>query len=518
MSDLILQKIKQSEIDGTEKHKKINELENEISSLETQSDFIEKKVETLKENIKKSKSTLLSKKIEHGQILMKIASIEKFLKMKSEELQQAKRDRITSLRNMTAEMDKMAEKTDEHLKHYGLCADSDIVKNRRLEQENKVKLVMDSIQSLKDKIQLYSVTLVRKNQAIADEEKAKQEVEDARKMKEKLELEAENLMMKANASKLHNETDPELQELKDEVKILQSQVSSLIQEGKLSRLSHSVAENEHNQTEDLPLSSNANKPEFNLHDEIDKTLVKSLTGESPCRNMDQSGTNLLDQSLLIKVNNGEIVSVENDDLKEFQPSPETSVFKDTKRHDNQNDENVEKKRNKFTFKSRKNLKEIPQSESSLSLSLPNTFPEEKPESNTENPQPDTNERSKLNVENASHNSEMFKKKIEYPSIPNLTDGRPRLSPINACDNNDMFEKKIDYPLHNHNPHQETFDRSSLSLQNGCENGDILEENDEHLSPLPNENSQLPLKQGIQNIHKDLKIVRKGARFSFKKVA
>ena len=172
--------------------------------------------------------------------------------------------------------------------------------------------------------------------------------------------------------------------------------------------------------------------------------MKSLTGESPCRNTDQSGTNLLDQSLLIKVNNGEIVSVENDDLKEFQPSPETSVFKDTKRHDNQNDENVEKKRNKFTFKSRKNLKEIPQSQSSLSLSLPNTFPEEKPESNTENPQPDTNERSKLNVENASHNSEMFKKKIEYPSIPkipNLTDGKPRLSPINACDNNDMFEKK-----------------------------------------------------------------------------
>ena len=91
-------------------------------------------------------------------------------------------------------------------------------------------------------------------------------------MKEKLELEAENLMTKANASKLHNETDPELKELKDEVKILQSQVSSLIQEGKLSRWSHSVAENEHNQTEDLPLSSNANKPEFNLHDDIDKTL------------------------------------------------------------------------------------------------------------------------------------------------------------------------------------------------------------------------------------------------------
>merc|ERR1712098_627276 len=149
---------------------------------------------------------------------MKITAIEKFLKMKSDELKKAKTDRIASLKNMTSLMDNIADGTEKNLKQYGVCADQDVVEKRRLEHQNVVKQEVESIETLRNKIELHSVTLLRKNQALADEEKAKRDVDDARKLKEKLEQEAESLMMKANALKLHNETDPDLKELKDEVK------------------------------------------------------------------------------------------------------------------------------------------------------------------------------------------------------------------------------------------------------------------------------------------------------------
>ena len=141
MSELeaFLKKIKASEASGVEKHRKITSYETLLKDLNSRYDEESEEVKMLKKKVENEKSSLLTKKIDKGQIMINIAAKEEMLRKKSAMTETLQQERLQSLQDLTDMMDRVAEDNRVKVRSFSLAADPEVVMNRRRIKEEEIE-------------------------------------------------------------------------------------------------------------------------------------------------------------------------------------------------------------------------------------------------------------------------------------------------------------------------------------------------------------------------------------------
>ena len=235
MSELeaFLKKIKASEASGVEKHRKITSYETLLKDLNSRYDEESEEVKMLKKKVENEKSSLLTKKIDKGQIMINIAAKEEMLRKKSAMTETLQQERLQSLQDLTDMMDRVAEDNRVKVRSFSLAADPEVVMNRRRIKEEEIEKEERLKNDLELEYKKYEQKIDVKNSLQSQLDDMYRDIEEKEKMKSSLIAEADELMTELNCVMEMTGKDSDL---KVEVRSLQNQLSILMQEGKLPKV------------------------------------------------------------------------------------------------------------------------------------------------------------------------------------------------------------------------------------------------------------------------------------------
>ena len=234
MSELeaFLKKIKESEASGVEKHRKITSYETLLKDLNSRYEEESEEVKMLKKKVENEKSSLLTKKIDKGQIMINIAAKEEMLRKKSAMAETLQRERLQSLQDLSDMMDRVAEDNRVKVRSFSLAADPEVVMNRKRIKEEEIEKEEKLKNDLELECKKYEQKIYFKKSLQSQLDDMYRDIEGKEKMKSSLIAEADELMTELNSVMEMTGKDSDL---KVEVRSLQNQLSILMQEGKLPK-------------------------------------------------------------------------------------------------------------------------------------------------------------------------------------------------------------------------------------------------------------------------------------------
>jgi len=232
LSEAILLKIRESERDGLEKHRKIAEYEKLVKELHFLDNCEKEKISSLESKIKEAESDLMARKVELSILEIRIKAVNEVIEQKRVEAVSSQQARLQKLKEMTELMDGIAETTASYVSRYSIIADPEVAETRRKVREEMMEQERQEREVLLNELSEFEDALAKRNSLERRIEETKKAFSETSKLNDQLETDASGLMQKLARLQTQRNTESELAK---EVKLLQQKVCVLMQEGRISR-------------------------------------------------------------------------------------------------------------------------------------------------------------------------------------------------------------------------------------------------------------------------------------------
>ena len=226
LSEAILLKIRESERDGLEKHRKIAEYEKLVKELHFLDNCEKEKISSLETKIEEAETDLIARKVELSVLEIRIKSVNEVIEEKREDAVSCQQARLQKLKEMTELMDGVAETTANYVSRYSIIADPEVVEARRKVREEMIEQERQEREVLLNELSEFEDALAKRNSLETQIEEAKKALSETSKLKDQLDIEASGLMQELARLQTKRKTESDLAK---EVKLLQQKVSVLMQ-------------------------------------------------------------------------------------------------------------------------------------------------------------------------------------------------------------------------------------------------------------------------------------------------
>ncbi len=233
LSEAILIKIRESEREGLEKHRKIAEYEKIIKELQFLDNCEKEKITSLETKIDQAEGDLMARKVELSKLDIRIKAVEQVIEQKRDEAVTSQQARLQKLREMTEMMDGVAENTRSYVSKYSIIADPEEVEARRKARQEEMEQERQEMEVLKEELSEYEAAIARRSSLETRIAQAKEKLAENTELRDQLEAEASSLMQELNRVQMQRNTESDLAK---EVKLLKQKVCVLIQVHKFSFL------------------------------------------------------------------------------------------------------------------------------------------------------------------------------------------------------------------------------------------------------------------------------------------
>ena len=226
LSEAILLKIRESERDGLEKHRKIAEYEKLVKELHFLDNCEKEKISSLESKIKEAESDLMARKVELSILEIRIKAVNEVIEQKRVEAVSSQQARLQKLKEMTELMDGIAETTASYVSRYSIIADPDVAETRRKVREEMMEQERQEREVLLNELSEFEDALAKRNSLDRRIDEAKKAFSETSKLNNQLETEASGRMQELARLQTQRNTESELAK---EVKLLQQKVCVLMQ-------------------------------------------------------------------------------------------------------------------------------------------------------------------------------------------------------------------------------------------------------------------------------------------------
>ena len=190
LSEAILVKIRESERDGLEKHRKIAEYEKIIKELQSLDNCEKEKITSLDSKIDWAESGLMAKKVELSKLDIRIKAVLEVIEQKRDEAVTSQQVRLHKLTEMSEIMDGGAETTRGYVARY--IADQE-------EVEARGKAMQEEMEVLKEELFEYEAAKAKRISLEIRIDNVKDKLSKTSDHREQLETKASGLMQELKA-------------------------------------------------------------------------------------------------------------------------------------------------------------------------------------------------------------------------------------------------------------------------------------------------------------------------------
>ena len=233
LSEAILIKIRESERDGLEKHRKIAEYEKIIKELQFLDKYEEEKITSLESKIDQAENDLMARKVELSKLDIRTNAVLEVIEQKRDEAVTSQQTRLQKLREMTEIVDGGAEITRSYVSKYSIIADKEEVEARRKVRQEKMEKERQEMEVLMEELSEYEAAIAKRSSLEAQIDKAEDKLSETSELRDHLEAEASGLMQELTRVQTQRNTESQLAK---EVKLLKQKVCVLMQVHTLSIL------------------------------------------------------------------------------------------------------------------------------------------------------------------------------------------------------------------------------------------------------------------------------------------